>query len=76
MGADHPDWELAAIFGRVNQYYFTGTMQDAVLLVPRDGEVVFWVRRSFERATEESAFPDIRPMKSFRDAALAMAVAC
>ena len=69
MDAEHPGWELAAIFGRVNQYYFTGTMQDGLLLVPRDGEPVFWVRRSFERAGAESLFPDIRPMKSFRDAA-------
>ena len=69
MDAENPDWELAAFFGRVNQYYFTGTMQDGVLLVPRDGEAVLWVRRSFERARDESLFPDIRPMKSFRDAA-------
>jgi Xaa-Pro aminopeptidase len=71
MDADHPDWELAAFFGRTNQYYFTGTMQDGVLLVPRGGDPVFWVRRSFERAREESLLPDIRPMKSFRDAATA-----
>lgn len=69
MDAAHPSWELAAMFSRVNQYYFTGTMQDGVLLVPRDGEPVLWVRRSFERAREESLFPDIRPMKGFRDAA-------
>ena len=68
MDAENPNWELAAFFGRVNQYYFTGTMQDGVLLVPRDGEAVFCVRRSFERAGDESLFPDIRPMKSFRDA--------
>lgn len=68
MDAAHPNWELAALFGRVNQYYFTGTMQDGVLLVPRDRDAVFWVRRSFERAREESLFPDIRPMKSYRDA--------
>ena len=68
MDAENPGWELAAFFGRVNQYYFTGTMQDGLLLVPRDGEPVFWVRRSFERAGAESLFPDIRPMKSFRDA--------
>ncbi len=72
MDAAHPLWELAAFLGRVNQYYFTGTMQDGVLLVSRDGEAVFWVRRSFERACEESLFPDIRPMKSFRDARQAM----
>lgn len=69
MGHAHPQWRLAAIFGRVNQYYFTGTMQDGVLLVPRDGAAVLWVRRSHERAVAESAFGEIRPMKSFRDAA-------
>ena len=69
MDAENPNWELAAIFGRVNQYYFTGTMQDGVLLVSRDGPAVFCVRRSFERARAESVFPDIRPMKGFRDAA-------
>jgi Xaa-Pro dipeptidase len=68
MDAESPNWELAAFFGRVNQYYFTGTMQDGVLLVSRDGETVFCVRRSFERACAESLFPDIRRMKSFRDA--------
>jgi len=73
MDATQPHWELAAFLGKVNQYYFTGTMQDGVLLVPRDRDAVFWVRRSFERARDESMFPDIRPMKSFRDAALAMA---
>ena len=75
MDAENPNWELAAFFGRVNQYYFTGTMQDSVLLVPRNGEALFWVRRSFERAGDESLFPDIRPMKSFRDAAAAMPAA-
>jgi Xaa-Pro aminopeptidase len=75
MDAENPNWELAAFLGRANQYYFTGTMQDGVLLVPRDGKAVFWVRRSFERAGDESLFPDIRPMKSFRDAAAAMPAA-
>jgi Xaa-Pro aminopeptidase len=75
MDAENPNWELAVFFGRVNQYYFTGTMQDGVLLVPRDGEAVFWVRRSFERAGDESLFPDIRPMKSFRDAVSAVPAA-
>jgi Xaa-Pro aminopeptidase len=72
MDAENPDWELAAFFGRVNQYYFTGTMQDGVLFVPRGGEAVFFVRRSFERAGHESLFPDIRPMKGFRDAVPAL----
>ncbi len=69
MDAENPNWELGAIFGRINQYYFTGTMQDGVLLIPRSGPGVFCVRRSFERACAESLFPDLRPMKGFRDAA-------
>jgi Xaa-Pro dipeptidase len=68
MDAENPNWELAAIFGRVNQYYFTGTMPDGVLLIPRNGEAVLCVRKSHERACTESLFPDIRPMKGFRDA--------
>jgi Xaa-Pro aminopeptidase len=75
MDEEDPGWELAAFFGRVNQYYFTSTMQDGLLLVPRDGEPVFWVRRSLERAAVESLFPDIRPMESFRDAAAGMPAA-
>lgn len=69
MDADQPDWALAAILGRLNLYYFTGTMQDGVLLIPRGGEPVLWVRRSFQRACSESLLPHIRPMNSFRDAA-------
>ncbi len=65
----NPQWELAVIFSKVNLYYFTGTMQDGLLLVPRDGEAVLWVRRSYERAQEESLFQNIQPMNSFRDAA-------
>ncbi len=72
MERDLPEWEMAAIFGRVNQYYFCGTMQDGVLLIPRDGDPVYWVRRSYERARAESLFPDIRPMQSFRDLAKEM----
>ena len=72
MDRENPTWDLAVIFGRTDQFYFTGTMQDAVLLIPRDDEAVLWVRRSLERALDESYFPDIRPMRSYRDAAAGM----
>ena len=71
MNRSRPGWEMSAIFGKVNLYYFTGTMQDGVLLIPAEGDAVFWVRRSCERAVAESHFPDIRPMRSYRDAATA-----
>ncbi len=69
MDQENPSWETACIFGKLNQYYFTGTMQDGMLYIPRNSKPVFFVRRSYERAVTESAFPDIRPMNSFRDAA-------
>jgi Xaa-Pro dipeptidase len=69
MDASNPKWETAVIFSKINQYYFTGTMQDGMLIIPRDGEATFWVRRSFERALNESLFPQIKSMNSFRDAA-------
>ena len=28
MDAEQPQWALAAILGRLNQYYFSGTMQE------------------------------------------------
>jgi Xaa-Pro aminopeptidase len=72
MDDRQPGWDLAAITGKIPLYYFTGTMQDALLLIPQDGEVVFWVRHSYERAVDESLFPDIRAMRSYRDIAAEM----
>lgn len=69
MEASNPDWEVAVIFSKINLYYFTGTMQDGMLLIPRNDEAIYWVRRSYERALDESLFPYIKPMDSFRDAA-------
>ncbi|MGE4543676.1 MAG: M24 family metallopeptidase [Pedobacter sp.] len=69
MDRSDPDWKAAVIFGKVNQYYFTGTMQDGLLWIPRDGEAVYWVRKSIERAQDESLFSRIEPMNSFRDVA-------
>jgi Xaa-Pro aminopeptidase len=72
MEAACPEWEMVALFSKINHYYFTGTMQEGVLLIPRDDEAVYWVRKSYQRAMDESLFPDIREMGSFRDAAQVM----
>jgi Xaa-Pro dipeptidase len=72
MDWSNPGWGITAIFSKINQYYFTGTMQDGVLFIPRYDEAVFWVRRSYERAVEESEFPGIRPMSTYRDPAAFM----
>ncbi len=65
----HPDWEIAAIFSKLNIYYFTGTMQEGMLLIQKNEDSVFWVRRSYEKAAVESQFDNIKPMDSFKDAA-------
>ncbi|ABN51777.1 MAG TPA: aminopeptidase P family protein [Hungateiclostridium thermocellum] len=68
MNQYNPEWKMAVIFSKINIYYFTGTMPEGMLLIPREDEAVLWVRRSFERAKDESLFPEIRPMNSYRDA--------
>jgi Xaa-Pro aminopeptidase len=72
MDISDPEWEIAVIFSNINLYYFTGTMQDGMLIIPRDDDATFWVRRSYERALDESLFGNIKPMNSFRDAAKSM----
>lgn len=71
MDKSNPDWGIIVIFSKINQYYFTGTMQDGMLFIPRNDAATFWVRRSYERALDESLFPNIKQMESFRDAAFA-----
>ncbi len=68
MDKAHPGWEMAAINHKIAMYYFTGTMQEGVLLL-RPQDAILWVRRSYDRACNESHFDDIRPMRSFREAA-------
>lgn len=70
MDIQNPSWEIAIIFSKVNLYYFTGTMQEGMLIIPRNEEAVFWVRRSYQRALEESLFPSIKAMDSYKDAAV------
>jgi Xaa-Pro dipeptidase len=67
-----PNWQMSVVFSKINLYYFTGTMQEGLLFVPRYDEAVLWVRRSYERAIDESVFPLIKPMESYRDAASTM----
>ena len=69
MDLINPEWQVAVIFSKLNLYYFTGTMQEGMLIIQRNDVPVFWVRRSYERALDESLFQGIKPMNSFRDAA-------
>ncbi|NMA25330.1 MAG: aminopeptidase P family protein [Clostridiales bacterium] len=69
MDSRNPDWETAFLVGKINQYYLTGTMQDGLLVIRRGGEAAYFVRRSYERALDESPFEAIYPMQSYKDAA-------
>jgi Xaa-Pro aminopeptidase len=60
-------FDTALIVGRINQYYLTGTMQDGLLIVRRDGTITFYVRKSARRAQIESPLPIIREMNTYKD---------
>jgi Xaa-Pro aminopeptidase len=49
----------ALILQRVDLFYFTGTIQQAHLYVPAEGDPVLMVRKSFERAKAESSIKQI-----------------
>jgi len=49
----------------VDLYYFTGSMQTGYLFVPAEGNPTYYVRRSVQRALEESVIHTV-PLGSFR----------
>ncbi len=58
--------DYAVILQNVDLFYFTGTLQKGVLVVPSDGEPLFFVERSLYRASEESPL-EIIPIKKDKD---------
>lgn len=63
------EWDAAFFIDKVNQYYLTGTMQDGVFVLKRDGSYMYFVRRSYERALAEALIGNVYPMVSYRDVA-------
>ena len=53
------------IFESIDLGYFSGTSQDGLIYIPRDGQPVVLIRKSFERAGEESPL-DVQPLKSLK----------
>lgn len=58
--------DAALIVQPVDLYYFTGTLQQAHLIVPAQGDPLLLVRRDLSRALEESLLPHIEPLDSLR----------
>jgi len=57
----------AFIFHNVDRFYYTGTIQDGVLMVPAAREPVLFVRRTLSRAREESPLESIIGFGSLRE---------
>jgi Xaa-Pro aminopeptidase len=53
------------IMQNVDLFYFSGTMQDAILFIPVSGSPLLMVRKSFERAQNESKLKNIIGFKIF-----------
>lgn len=56
--------DAALIVQRADLFYYSGTGQDAHLFVPVEGLPLLLVRKSFERALEDSPISDIREVKT------------
>ncbi len=58
--------DAALITQNVDLFYFAGSMQSGVLVVPARGRAAYGVRRVLERARSESALDQVLPLPSFR----------
>jgi len=56
--------DAALIVQRVDLFYFSGTGQDAHLFVPAEGSPLLLVRKSFERAVQDSPLDQVVAVKS------------
>jgi Xaa-Pro aminopeptidase len=59
--------DAAVIRQNTDLYYFTGTVQDAHLVIPAVGQPLFLVRRDVERAREQSPIRPVIPLKSLAE---------
>jgi Xaa-Pro dipeptidase len=59
--------DAALIAQNADLFYFAGSMQSGVLVVPAAGRPVYGVRRVLERARRESALAEIVPLDSYRE---------
>ncbi|MDR3569683.1 MAG: Xaa-Pro peptidase family protein [Syntrophobacteraceae bacterium] len=68
--------DAALIRQNADLFYFTGTVQDAHLIVPSSGAPVLLVRRSIERTEDSSPIRPVVPLTSLGDLARAVFDAC
>jgi Xaa-Pro dipeptidase len=54
------------IVQNVDVYYFSGTIQNSVLFIPREGSPILLVSKSYQRAREESPLNEVIPVNHRR----------
>lgn len=59
----------ALFVGRMNMYYLTGVIANALLYIRTNGEPKFFVKKSLQRANIESPLNNIYPMRNMKDVA-------
>ncbi len=64
---DQAGIDLALVVQNADLFYLSGTIVQGQLLVPASGEPVLLARKDPERARQESAIEDIRPVGSLRE---------
>ncbi len=61
------DMDGAIVIQRADLFYLSGTGQDAHLFVPAEGDALLMVRKSFERAVQETPLENVSLMKRLSD---------
>ncbi len=59
--------DAAFVVQNADLFYFTGSIQQGVLVVPAEGEPVYFVRKVFERAVAETSVEHVERIASPRD---------
>ena len=67
--------DAALVVQTTDLYYLAGTVQNAHLVVPAEGEPALLVRKSLERARAESPLARVEPFRSLRELPGALAAA-
>lgn len=66
-GMAQKGFNAAIIVQRADLFYFSGTGQDAHLVVPAEGHPALMVRKDYDRAREDSPLEHVRPAGSLSD---------
>ncbi len=59
--------DAAVVVQNADLYYYSGTVQQSFLYVPREGPATLFVRKVLERARLESPLTDVAALESVRD---------